>query len=154
MLGSGGLLVVSSRSAAERPESENSKPSEVRSVGGIEGGPLFTNELSSSAGTTNSPTSQELFFKMMLSVLLVIALGAAAIYVSKKLLPKITNAPSKEIRILETAHLGPHKAVHLIKIGNQRFLIGSTNQSITTLADVTDALMDLPVREIENDVRI
>ena len=80
----------------------------------------------------------ELFFKMMFSVVLVLVLGAAAVYMSKKVLPRITNLPGKEIRILETAHLGPRKAVHLISIGNQRLLIGSTNESITMLADVTE----------------
>lgn len=80
----------------------------------------------------------ELFFKMMFSVVLVLVLGVAAVYVSKKVLPRITNFPGKEIRILETAHLGPRKAVHLIRIGNQRLLIGSTNESITMLADVTE----------------
>jgi len=80
----------------------------------------------------------ELFFKMMFSVVLVIMLGAAAFYMSKKVLPRITNLPGKEIRILETAHLGPRKAVHLVKIGSQRLLIGSTNESISMLADVTE----------------
>jgi flagellar protein FliO/FliZ len=80
----------------------------------------------------------ELFLKMMFSVVLVLVLGAAAVYMSKKVLPRITNLPGKEIRILETAHLGPRKAVHLLRIGNQRLLIGSTNESITMLADVTE----------------
>jgi flagellar protein FliO/FliZ len=82
----------------------------------------------------------ELFLKMMFSVLLVVLLGAGAVYMSKKVLPRISNLPGKEIRVLETAYLGPRKAVHLIRIGNQRILIGSTNESITMLADVTDAI--------------
>jgi flagellar biogenesis protein FliO len=86
--------------------------------------------------------TKELFSKMMFAVLLVIALGAAAIYISKKLLPKITNLPGKEIRLIETVHIGPRKAVHLLEIGNQRFLISSTSESITKLADVTDALAE------------
>ncbi len=85
---------------------------------------------------------RELFFKTMFMVVLVAVLGAAAIYVSKKFLPKITNLPGKKIRVIETAHIGPRKMVHLLKIGNQRLLIGSTNESITKLADVTDALSE------------
>ncbi len=90
---------------------------------------------------TDSAGIGELSAKMTLAVLLVIVLGAAAIYMSKKVLPRITNLPGKEIRILETAYLGPRKAVHLVKIGNQRLLIGSTNESITTLADLTDGFV-------------
>jgi flagellar protein FliO/FliZ len=94
---------------------------------------------------------------MMFSVVLVVVLGAAALYMSKKVLPRITNLPGKEIRILETAHLGPRKAVHLVKIGNQRLLIGSTNESISMLADVTEQdepdLVNLRGEQIDACVR-
>jgi flagellar biogenesis protein FliO len=76
---------------------------------------------------------------------------------SKKVLPRITNLPGKEIRILETAHLGPRKAVHLVKIGNQRLLIGSTYESISMLADVTEQdepdLVNLRGEQIDACVR-
>lgn len=107
------------------------------------------NEQTATRPSADFANGGELFIKMMLSVLLVIGLGAAAIYVSKKLLPKITNLPGKEIRILETAYLGPRKAVHLVKIGNQRLLIGSTNESISMLADVTDGLQPLTAENAE-----
>ena len=85
----------------------------------------------------------------MLAVVFVIVLGAAAIYVSKRLLPKIANRPSKEIRIVETVHLGPRKAVHLIEVGKRRFLIGSTNESIRELAEVTAGFPDLSEQDID-----
>ncbi|MFQ6034249.1 MAG: FliO/MopB family protein [Sedimentisphaerales bacterium] len=105
-----------------------------------------------------SSIENELFFKTMLAVLLVIVLGVAAIYTCRKLLPRITNLPGKQIRILETVHLGPRKAVHLIEIGNQlgpcstggrRLLVGSTNENITTLADVTDTVAELSAQEVD-----
>ena len=95
--------------------------------------------------------TKELFFKMMGAVLLVVALGIATIYISKRFLPKITNLPGKKIHILETVHLGPRKAVHLLQIGNQQLLIGSTSEGITALADVTDVTMDSPSQETDND---
>jgi flagellar biosynthetic protein FliO len=106
--------------------------------------------------------NQELFFKMMLSVLLVITLGAVAIYASKRLLPRITNLPGKQIRVLETHYLGPKKAIHLIEIDNHRLLIGSTNENIALLADLACALIDHPAQEefstvesqMDNPVRI
>jgi flagellar biosynthetic protein FliO len=100
-------------------------------------GGLLGNDPNFSGGPADSLNTGELFFKMMLSVLLVIGLGAAAIYISKKLLPKIANLPGKEIRVIETVHLGPRKTVHLLQVGNRRLLIGSTGESITKLADVT-----------------
>jgi flagellar biosynthetic protein FliO len=97
---------------------------------------------------------------MMFSVLFLVVLGVAAIYVSKKFLPKITKLPGKEIRIAETVHLGPRKAVHLLEVGERRFLIGSTNENITRLADLTSpaaasaetsALTELSVQEMDNN---
>ncbi len=107
---------------------------------------LFANDPNFSTNTNRinsglTGSNQDLFFKMMLSVLLVIALGAAAIYASKKLLPKIAHdwIGGKQIRIVETQYLGPKKAIHLIEIDNQRLLIGSTSQGITLLAELGEA---------------
>jgi len=86
---------------------------------------------------TNIASTRELFFKMMVSVVLVVVLGAVAIYASKRLVGKIANLPGKKIKIVETAHLGPRKAVHLLRIGDRCLLIGSTNDNITKLADLT-----------------
>lgn len=83
----------------------------------------------------------------ILAVLFVLALFVVVIYVSKKLLPKITNLSGKEIRIVETIHLGPRKAVHLLEVENRRFLIGSTNENITKLADLSGNIMDLTSNE-------
>jgi flagellar biogenesis protein FliO len=117
-----------------------------RSIGaGFANDPNFSTRAESNLG------SSELFFRLMLSVLLVAALGVAAIYASRKLLPRITNLPGKKIHIIETVHLGPRKAVHLLEIGNQRFLIGSTNENITKLADVTYALAELSPKEADDN---
>lgn len=85
----------------------------------------------------------QMFLKMMLAVVFIVALGAGAIYFSRKWLPKITNLPGKKIRIIETVHIGPRKEVHLLKVGEQFILIGSTNENISKLADITDDLSDM-----------
>ncbi|MHC4160173.1 MAG: FliO/MopB family protein [Planctomycetota bacterium] len=128
-------------------------------------GSLFAKDPNLLTKPPDNLNTRELFFKMMLAVLLVIVLGVAAVYTSKKLLPKITNLSGREIHVIETVHLGPRKAVHLLKIGNQRLLIGSTSECITKLADVTAAPehnkthlassdvfseMDLPSQQTDN----
>jgi flagellar biosynthetic protein FliO len=90
---------------------------------------------------------------MMFSVALVIVLGVAALYLSKKVLPKVTNAPGKEIHVLETTYLGPRKALHLVEVDNHKLLIGSTNENIATLAHMTDAWLDLSREAIEDTVK-
>ncbi len=114
--------------------------------------PIFAKDPNFITKGPDSLNTRELFFKLMVSVLLVIVLGVAAIYASKRLLPKITNLPGRQIRVIETVHLGQRKSLHLLEIGNQRLLIGSTNESITKLADIHEAFseIDLSSQQIGN----
>ena len=116
----------------------------------------FENDSNLAAQSDDIPTTRELFFKMMFSVLLIVVLGAAVIYVSKKFGARITNLPGKKIHVIEPVSLGPRKAVHLLKIGNQGLLIGSTTENITKLADVTDALseMESSTTKLDDNLRI
>ncbi len=98
---------------------------------------LFSNDPNFSLGTSNGYSNQDLAFKTLASVAVVLTLGAAAIYVSKKFTGKLGNIQGKKIKIVETTHLGQRKMLHLIKVGNQQLLIGSTNERLTMLADVT-----------------
>ena len=96
-----------------------------------------------SSNLLSGPTSgREFFYKMLLSVLLVIALGIGVIYVSRKLLPRFAHLPGKQIRVLETAYIAPRKGIHLIQAGTRHLLIASTNETITMLADVTESASD------------
>ncbi len=131
---------------------------ERRNAGCYTGGSLFDNSGSLYGNQPNTesddnPGTGELFFKMILMVLFVFVFGAAAIYLSKKLLPRFSGLSGKRIRVIETVHLGPRKAVHLLKIGNQQLLIGSTNEKITRLADVTSEFseMDLSAEQKDNN---
>jgi flagellar biosynthetic protein FliO len=122
--------------------------------------PLFNNSDSRpesqpglSAGTDDNFNTRELFFKMMFMILLVVVLGTAVVYISKKFLPGFTHPSGKRIRIIETVHLGPRRTVHLLKIGNRQLLVGSTSESITKLADVTNepSEKDLPATVTDNN---
>jgi len=108
-------------------------------------------DLSSSPGF--SLGNGELFFKMMLSVGLVLGLGGAALYLSRRVLPKVTLRSGKEIHILETACLGPRKALHLVEVGGQRLLIASTSDHVTMLAPLNDTWLDLSKPQLEETVK-
>jgi flagellar biosynthetic protein FliO len=110
---------------------------------------LFAKDSNDQASFGYDNFGGELYSKALLAVLFVLVLGAAAIYVSRKLLPKITNLPGKEIHIVETVHLGPRKTIHLLEIGGRRFLIGSTNETINTLADLNSTMMNQSALETE-----
>lgn len=74
--------------------------------------------------------------KMTLAVLVVVALGVAVMYASKKIMPKLSHSEGKKIKLIETVHLGSRKTIHLLEIAGQQILIGSTPDRITKLADI------------------
>lgn len=138
----GGLAALAARSAdsSEVPATTSETP---RS---------FLDDSDLSQESTLGLDNGQLFLKMMGSVVLVIVLAVAALYLSKKVLPKVTQAAGKEIRVVETTYLGPRKALHLVEVGNQKLLIGSTNESIATLAHVGEAWLDLSKQEMDQAV--
>ena len=77
---------------------------------------------------------------MMKSILIIIVLGGVAFYLSKKFMPKLRPTAGQDINIRETIHLGPNKTMHLIEVGEKTFLVGSTSENISMLADVTETL--------------
>ena len=129
----GGLLSAARRVAATSSQQTDS---------GIPARPDIAENNSSVSQAVTPVSTRELFYKMMLSAGLVIGLGIAAVYVSKKLLPRISNMPNKKIRVLETAHISPRKGLHLVEVGARQLLIASTNEQITMLADVTESEFD------------
>lgn len=143
VLCSSGTFVYSSQFG----ENEDTKPLFSNS------GSTYGNDPNFTAGLNSGSSTGKVYFKMILMVLLVVVLGAAAIYLSKKLLPGLTHPSGKQIRIIETVHLGPRKAVHLLKIGDKQILIGSTNENITKLADVMDESSEMgsPADQIDNN---
>lgn len=79
---------------------------------------------------------------LLASLLVVLGLGVLVYLVVKRLLPKLGVKVGRRVRVLETSYLGPRKAVHLLQVGSQRFLIGSTRETITMLSEVTLAFLE------------
>jgi len=146
VLGGGVLVVCSARSATDGTESEKTKLDTSKPKSAIESNKkssLFANDPDFFGRSDYNPGRGELSVRAVLAVLLVLVLIVAVVYVSRKLLPRITNLPGKEIRIIETAHLGPRRTVHILDVGGRRLLIGITNENITKLADLSSDLTDL-----------
>lgn len=149
-LNSSVLAALLPQSRANEPESKETRPAQnvPPSETSVRTGSLFANDPDFQRESDYNVGHQELFYRTIIAVVFVVVLGAAAMYVSRRLLPKIARLPGKEIHIVETIHLGPRKAVHLLQIGHRRFLIGSTNENVTKLADLTDGFADLPTPDI------
>lgn len=51
----------------------------------------------------------------------------------------LPNTRGRNIVVLETTHLNPQQAVHLISLGGERLLVvGASPQGLTTLSEITD----------------
>ena len=94
-------------------------------------------------GKDNNSTSGELIGQFIKGILFVGLLAVAVFFLSKKVLPKIAHKTGKNILVTETVQLGRNKNLHLVKINdNQTMLIGSTNENINLIADVTVSLLN------------
>ncbi len=147
LLASGGWIAVAARQtgtpAGQRTEEGAANSSALS----------FSSDPALSSGPNLGLGNGELFLKMMLSVGLVLGLGGAAVYLSRRVLPRVTQRTGKEIHILETVGLGPRKALHLVEVGGQRLLIASTSDHVTMLTTMNEPWPDLPRAEIAEAVK-
>ncbi len=95
----------------------------------------------SNLNQTKDNTQFKLMKQFAIAIFFVIVLGFGAFYFSKKLVPRLTSIRGKNISVIETIHLGQNRTLFVLEIGTgQRLLIGSTNNAINFLSDVTEAL--------------
>lgn len=98
---------------------------------------------------TSNLTNTQLLLRMLGGMVVVIALMLAVLYLSKRVLPQLGKNAGKEIKIIETTMLGPRKYLHVIKVANQRLLLGSTNDRINMLAHLVDDLAGLDIEHYD-----
>jgi flagellar biosynthetic protein FliO len=72
------------------------------------------------------------------AVLVVVALAVVALLLLRRWMPKLAPRAGKSISVLESVHLGPKKAVHLLQVGDRKLLVGSTSESISVLQRLSD----------------
>jgi len=93
------------------------------------------------AGSPDPCQLQTSLMQKLLWMLLLIALMAFAIWwACKKMSCKWTGSGGKLINRLETLSIGPRNALHLVQVGNKKFLISAGPDQVAMLADVSDAL--------------
>lgn len=81
-----------------------------------------------------------LLWQMSGMVVVIAILGVGGLWIVRRLVPKIQQRRGRNIAVLETACLGPSRSVHLLRVGQREFLIASTREHISMLADVTGAI--------------
>ncbi|MFO8014491.1 MAG: flagellar biosynthetic protein FliO [Phycisphaerae bacterium] len=88
--------------------------------------------------TSSEPT--DLLGHSLAAVLVILVLGAAAIFVVKRLLPRLGISQGRQVRVLETVYLGPRKSLYVVQVGDRTLLVSGTRERLGLLADVTGSV--------------
>jgi flagellar biosynthetic protein FliO len=86
------------------------------------------------------------FIKLVVVLLLIFA---SAILARRWVQPGPHGKVTRQLRLVETVRLSPKQALHLISVGDQRLLIGATDQNIALITQMDDRLED-SAAEINN----
>jgi len=84
--------------------------------------------------------SGSLFAQSLAAVIVILVLGAAAIFVVKRLLPRLGIAQGRRINVLETVYLGSRRSLHMVQAGDRTLLVGDTRDRLGLLADLTGSV--------------
>lgn len=76
--------------------------------------------------------------KMISALAVVVICVYFGLYLLKRLTGKRSGAGLKNdvLEVLQTTHLGPHKTISLVKIGNRAVLVGVTDQQISPITEL------------------
>ncbi len=84
------------------------------------------------------------FFKLLIVLLLIV--GSSMIFRRWQ-----QTGPSgksiRQMRVLETVRLSPKQALHLVVIGDQKLLIGATDQSVSLISSIEYSINSVPTEE-------
>jgi flagellar biosynthetic protein FliO len=93
-----------------------------------------------SGGTSVSDTSGLLTLAARLAIALLIVLGL--LYLCTRILQGtqewLPAARQRKITLLETHSLGPRRALYLVRVGHQQFLLGATEHNLTLISEIIE----------------
>ena len=78
------------------------------------------------------------WMRSVLALFMVLALAIGLLWGMKRFMPGFNRMGGRHVRIVETTMLAPNRSLHLIEVGRQRLLIGSTREHITLLRAIED----------------
>jgi flagellar biosynthetic protein FliO len=78
----------------------------------------------------------ELAVDILVKLSLIVGLIYGALWVFRRWRGADLRSGAKKIDVLETVHLSPRRAIHLVRAGDREVLIGATDQNITFLSEI------------------
>lgn len=92
-----------------------------------------------STGDASYINSTGFAFSVFLKLGIVVLIIAGLAIVIRRMQVKGQTTSTKLVGLIETLHLSPHRTLYLIDVEGQKILIGATDQSISTLYQLTNA---------------
>jgi len=76
--------------------------------------------------------------KMLSALGVVILLAYGALYALRRMMGKRYGGGgvNSSLEVLQTTHVGPHKTISLVRVGQRSVLVGVTDQNISTLTEL------------------
>jgi len=98
--------------------------------------------------TNSGDDSTSLLGNSLAAIAVILVLGGAALFVIKRLLPKLGVTQGRRVHVIETVYLGPRKTLHVVQVGDRSLLLSGTRERLMLVADVTGSV-DVPPPEPE-----
>ena len=111
---------------------------ETEGLDDIESRRVFDGPRQASAPVVPAPPYMEML-KLGASLAVVLGLVAAAAWAFRRLMPRTSSMFSSQVlRVLARTHLGSRQMVSLVSVGGRLLVVGSTQASVTILAQIDD----------------
>jgi flagellar biosynthetic protein FliO len=106
--------------------------------------------IGSASSVTEDPLDSTPFFFLSafvkLAGVLLLIVGVSVI-ARRWVQPGMGAKSTRQMRLVETVRLSPRQALHLVTIGNQKLLIGATDQNVSLIAPIEEDSLAFPVDE-------
>ena len=100
---------------------------------------LLLPQSSPSTGDVSYINSTGFAFSVFLKLGVVVLVMAGRATIIRRMQVKGQATTTKQINLIETIHLSPHRTLYLVNVENQKILIGATDQSMTTLYQLSNS---------------
>jgi flagellar biogenesis protein FliO len=101
----------------------------------------------------DAPNPQALLGRLFMGTVAVLGMAVASIWVMRRWLPaqKPVHAAPRDLRLIETLHLGQRSSLHLVHLGQREILVGVDAGGIKSIVQLQKPFDDALAETVQND---
>ncbi|MGB2824348.1 MAG: flagellar biosynthetic protein FliO [Phycisphaerae bacterium] len=81
--------------------------------------------------------------RMLAYAVVILLLGGAAVFLTKRYLPRAKSPSGRRIRVVDSVYLAPRKQLHVLEVGPQRFLVASCRDNVTMISELKPSFSEV-----------